>query len=44
MNLCFNGQRDITENILANARLLSKALERTTWYTGLCHIHSKRFE
>jgi glutamate decarboxylase len=44
MNLCFNGYRDSMENVLANARLLSKALERTAWYTCLCNIHSKRFE
>jgi glutamate decarboxylase len=32
IHLGFNGYRDIMENTLANARLLSRALEGTGWY------------
>lgn len=45
MHLGFTGYRDIMENALSNARLLSRALEATGWYqcVGLscfpsCHI------
>ena len=32
IHLGFNGYRDIMENTLSNARLLSRALEHTGWY------------
>lgn len=39
IHLGFNGYRDIMENCLANARLLSKALERTGWFKCVSSIH-----
>ena len=35
MHLGFDGFRSVMENSLANARLLSRALERTGWYSKL---------
>ena len=37
-----SGYREIMENCLANARLLSKALERTGWFVCVSDIHRKR--
>lgn len=42
IHLGFNGYRDIMENCLSNARLLSKALERTGWFTCVSSIHQKK--
>jgi glutamate decarboxylase len=42
IHLGFNGYRDIMENCLANARLLSKALEKTGWFTCVSGIHRKK--
>lgn len=42
IHLGFNGYREIMENCLANARMLSKALERTGWFTCVSGIHRKR--
>lgn len=42
IHLGFNGYRDIMESCLANARLLSKALERTGWFTCVSCIHRKK--
>lgn len=42
IHLGFNGYRDIMENCLANARLLSKALERTGWFKCVSGIHQPR--
>lgn len=42
IHLGFNGYREIMENCLANARLLSNALERTGWYTCVSGIHRKK--
>lgn len=39
IHLGFEGYRDIMENCLANARLLSKSLEATGWYTCVSDIH-----
>lgn len=39
MHLGFSGFRDIMENALANARLLSKSLEATGWYRCISDIH-----
>ncbi|KAK3310810.1 glutamate decarboxylase [Chaetomium strumarium] len=39
IHLGFNGYREIMENCLANARILSKSLEATGWYTCLSDIH-----
>lgn len=36
------GYREIMENCLANARLLSKALERTGWFVCVSDIHRKK--
>ena len=44
IHLGFNGYRDIMENALSNARLLSKALEATGWYTCVSDIHRKKGE
>jgi glutamate decarboxylase len=42
IHLGFTGYRSIMENTLANARLLSRALEHTGWYRCVCpHIHIK---
>lgn len=42
IHLGFNGFRAIMENCMANARLLSKALESTGWYTCVSDIHRKK--
>ncbi|KIW00718.1 glutamate decarboxylase [Verruconis gallopava] len=42
MHLGFKGFRSIMENSLANARLLSRALERTGWYRCVSDIHRKK--
>lgn len=42
IHLGFNGYRDIMENCMANARLLSKSLEATGWYTCVSEIHRKK--
>ncbi|KAL2161354.1 hypothetical protein VTH06DRAFT_8576 [Thermothelomyces fergusii] len=39
IHLGFAGYREIMENCLANARLLSQSLEATGWYTCLSDIH-----
>lgn len=39
IHLGFNGYRQIMENCLANARLLSRSLEATGWYTCVSDIH-----
>jgi glutamate decarboxylase len=42
MHLGFDGFRGIMENSLANARLLSRALENTGWYRCVSDIHRKK--
>ena len=42
IHLGFEGFRSIMENCLSNARLLSKALEKTGWYTCVSDIHRKK--
>jgi glutamate decarboxylase len=42
IHLGFNGFRSIMENCLTNARLLSKSLEATGWYTCVSDIHRKK--
>ena len=44
IHLGFNGYRQIMEDSLANARLLSKTLEATGWYTCVSDIHRKKGE
>jgi glutamate decarboxylase len=44
IHLGFTGYRDIMENCMANARLLSKSLEATGWYTCVSDIHRKKGE
>ncbi|KAI0204165.1 glutamate decarboxylase [Astrocystis sublimbata] len=39
IHLGFKGYREIMENCLTNARLLSKSLEATGWYTCVSDIH-----
>lgn len=39
IHLGFEGYRSIMENCLSNARLLSKSLEATGWYTCVSDIH-----
>lgn len=39
IHLGFSGYREIMENCLANARVLSKSLEATGWYVCLSDIH-----
>lgn len=39
IHLGFKGFRSIMENCMANARLLSKSLEATGWYTCVSDIH-----
>ncbi|CAF9934961.1 hypothetical protein IMSHALPRED_010050 [Imshaugia aleurites] len=41
IHLGFDGFRAIMENCLSNARLLSKSLEATGWYTCVSDIHRK---
>ncbi|KAK2732346.1 hypothetical protein FQN55_004250 [Onygenales sp. PD_40] len=42
IRLGFNGFREIMENCLTNARLLSNALERTGWFVCVSSIHRKK--
>jgi glutamate decarboxylase len=42
IHLGFDGYRQIMENCLSNARLLSKSLEATGWYTCVSDIHRKK--
>ncbi|EUC50450.1 hypothetical protein COCMIDRAFT_81931 [Bipolaris oryzae ATCC 44560] len=42
IHLGFSGYRSIMENTLANARLLSRALEHTGWYRCVSDIHRKK--
>ncbi|KAI0540407.1 glutamate decarboxylase [Xylaria digitata] len=42
IHLGFQGYREIMENCLANARLLSKSLEATTWYECVSEIHKPK--
>jgi glutamate decarboxylase len=42
IHLGFNGYREIMENCLTNARLLSKSLEATGWYTCVSEIHKRK--
>ncbi|KAK3330468.1 pyridoxal phosphate-dependent transferase [Apodospora peruviana] len=39
IHLGFSGYREVMENCLANARLLSKSLEAAGWYTCVSDIH-----
>jgi len=39
IHLGFNGFREVMENCLRNARVLSKSLEATGWYTCVSDIH-----
>jgi len=41
IHLGFSGYREIMENCLTNARLLSKTLEATTWYKCASEIHKR---
>ncbi|XXH02774.1 hypothetical protein Hte_009160 [Hypoxylon texense] len=41
IHLGFSGYREIMENCLRNARLLSKSLETTGWYTCVSDIHRR---
>jgi len=42
IHLGFSGYRNIMENTLRNARLLSRALEYTGWYRCVSDIHRKK--
>lgn len=42
IHLGFNGYRSIMENALANARLLSNALEATSWFRCISDIHREK--
>jgi len=42
MHLGFDGYRSIMENALANARVLSRALEKTGYYRCVSDIHRKK--
>ncbi|KAK5635783.1 hypothetical protein RRF57_011495 [Xylaria bambusicola] len=42
IHLGFNGYQGIMENCLSNARLLSKSLEATSWYTCASEIHKPK--
>ncbi|TGJ87597.1 hypothetical protein E0Z10_g1164 [Xylaria hypoxylon] len=42
IHLGFKGYREIMENCLANARLLSNSLEATTWYECVSEIHKPK--
>jgi glutamate decarboxylase len=44
IHLGFSGYRSIMENCMSNARLLSKALEASGWYTCVSDIHRKKGE
>ena len=39
VHLGFEGYRGIMENCMVNARLLSKALEASSWYTCVSNVH-----
>lgn len=41
IHLGFDGYREVMENCLRNARLLSKSLEATGWYTCVSDIHRR---
>ena len=41
IHLGFEGYREIMENCLRNARVLSKSLEATGWYTCLSDVHRR---
>lgn len=42
IHLGFEGYRSIMENCMSNARLLSKALEKTGWYICVSDIHRRK--
>jgi glutamate decarboxylase len=42
IHLGFNGYREIMENCLSNARLLSRSLEATKWYTCVSDVHREK--
>jgi glutamate decarboxylase len=42
IHLGFNGYREVMENCLTNARLLSKSLEATKYYTCVSDIHRRK--
>ncbi|KAK3298411.1 glutamate decarboxylase [Chaetomium fimeti] len=42
IHLGFSGYREVMENCLANARILSQSLEATGWYTCVSEIHQRR--
>ena len=42
IHLGFTGYRQIMENCMSNARLLSKSLEATGWYTCVSDIHRQK--
>jgi glutamate decarboxylase len=42
IHLGFTGYQQIMENCMSNARLLSKSLEATGWYTCVSDIHRKK--
>lgn len=44
IHLGFEGYRQIMENCMTNARLLSKSLEATGWYVCVSDIHRKKGE
>ena len=44
IHLGFKGYQQIMENCMSNARLLSKSLEATGWYTCVSDIHRKKGE
>ncbi|QSZ36665.1 hypothetical protein DSL72_006546 [Monilinia vaccinii-corymbosi] len=44
IHLGFKGYRQIMENCMSNARLLSKSLEATGWYTCVSDIHRRKGE
>jgi glutamate decarboxylase len=44
MHLGFTGYRQVMENSLANARLLSRSLEATGWYRCISDIHRQNGE
>jgi glutamate decarboxylase len=44
IHLGFKGYQQVMENCLANARLLSKSLEATGWYTCVSDIHRQKGE
>ena len=42
IHLGFNGYREVMEHMLINARLLSNALEASSWYRCVSNIHRKK--